>query len=1515
MRYTTLPRTANFAWSPSPLIAASSSSSSQSPSSQVKTRPEGKSALSDVYQNGPLLATGTASGALDSNYSNDSKLEIWSPFDLERSELRGSVIVTSRFNRIAWGAAAGLRSQGVIAAGMENSALEIWDPIKILEGQESEDCLVSKMGIHTGPVKGLDFNPIKPNLLASGAIKGEVFIWDLKHPAKPFAPPPSRSLDEVNSVSWNHVVQSVLAASSNNGYTVVWDIREANGQKGREVATLSYTGSVNPMAGYGQPPQVMMGGGQQYGSQWMGPAGGRPGSVSSVVWHPENPTKLATCSEDDGSPIVLVWDLRNARAPEKILAGHEKGVLNLSWCRMDSDLLVSCGKDCRTICWNPSSGEIVAELPPSSNWAFQADWCPKNPNLIATASFDGRIAIKSVQSTGVDQDAAQAQLATGPPADGSDIFGDQGILAMNSAKSAVSLKQAPKWQKRPAAATFAFGGKLVMFSTLPQTTGTGPEDQNARNSSVVTIKQVVTEPKLVERALRLETASEARNLQSLCEECANELSPQASETEVQSWKSLKTLFKTNSRDELITLLGFSKEGVRALVERQIETYKAAKTSTTLSREVSEAVLTPVVVENSHSDNGSIPREPLVTFADIPVEGLSVSSEGGGEAATSSVDAASSEVSVSAISEGNKLAEAESEITEPSLFGDDNANTGGQAAASLDFYSSMRNGRPAGLPDHVFSGIGGASSSVGATVGSRTSSVASESIRVNTFQIYPKDESKGDRLITKALVLGDFESAVSLCISTQRFADAILLGVKGGPELLQKAQKAYFEQQTAESPYLRLYQSIVFDDLADVAQNADLSEWQEVFAILCTFAKKEEFSSLAEQLGQRLEHFYNSDAAGDIEDRVSGSLEEYRKNSVLCYLAAGKLEKVVEIWAYQMKEEEKKLIKNLEVNDDKSRLSLHAEVLQTFIEKVTVFQNAINYIDLDLAQPTESSKVVESGARRYRLATLYDCYCEYAELLASQGLANTALRFIAQTPLDYGGSSSVFSSETRDRLAKYIGLTSIVTSSQPQPEQKTPTSTSIVAPLDRPFSEATLPAQNAYQNPYNPQAPQQGYPSNIYNPQSSSSRPEHNAPLNYSNSYGGAPYGQGPGNNSSYPPAQTASFLPPPPAPIGASQVSSRSSSNTQPPPPPASRQNHAPAGGWNDAPNVNQPRKSTAPPIGQKQVITSPFPNVARSMSPAQAQHYPGQPGGYYDQSNQYRQGSPGVSLPPPRANAGTPGLGVPPPPKVGQLAASVIPQTPPQHPQQGPYGPRSSIPGNVQPQLGGPYAPQPGQPQAQGYGPPPGKTNYPVQFNQPGAYGIQPGTQNPAQPSSYPATGPPQMYPQQQGNSLADQQAPYGIPGQVGANYPPRPGGFAQGPPDGQRAPKPPTPAPKAEPPKAKYPPGDRSHIPEGSKQIYTSLQHLMNQMRKALSVYPNQRKMVDDTERRLNVLFDALNCEIVPPAVVEELKDIVKAIESGNLQLALQLHVSLLTSGVKTEELTTYMPAIKMLINKLQQ
>ena len=71
-------------------------------------------------------------------------------------------------------------------------------------------------------------------------------------------------------------------------------------------------------------------------------------------------------------------------------------------------------------------------------------------------------------------------------------------------------------------------------------------------------------------------------------------------------------------------------------------------------------------------------------------------------------------------------------------------------------------------------------------------------------------------------------------------------------LLNDSQKAYFEKRTANLPCLRLSQSIVTEDSADIVQNADLQESMEMFVVLCTFTEGDEFAGLAEQLGQRLE---------------------------------------------------------------------------------------------------------------------------------------------------------------------------------------------------------------------------------------------------------------------------------------------------------------------------------------------------------------------------------------------------------------------------------------------------------------------------------------------------------------------------------------------------------------------------------------------------------------------------------------------------------------------------------------
>ena len=85
---------------------------------------------------------------------------------------------------------------------------------------------------------------------------------------------------------------------------------------------------------------------------------------------------------------------RAASSPLKTLEGHTKGILSLAWCKDDSDLLLSCGKDNRILVWNPNSpqGEIVAELPTSNQWSFDVSWCPRNPAVIG--EFSNRTLLK-----------------------------------------------------------------------------------------------------------------------------------------------------------------------------------------------------------------------------------------------------------------------------------------------------------------------------------------------------------------------------------------------------------------------------------------------------------------------------------------------------------------------------------------------------------------------------------------------------------------------------------------------------------------------------------------------------------------------------------------------------------------------------------------------------------------------------------------------------------------------------------------------------------------------------------------------------------------------------------------------------------------------------------------------------------------------------------------------------------------------------------------------------------------
>ncbi|GMF08402.1 unnamed protein product [[Candida] boidinii] len=137
--------------------------------------------------------------------------------------------------------------------------------------------------------------------------------------------------------------------------------------------------------------------------------------------------------------------------------GHKKGVLSIDWCKQDPSLLLTSGKDNTTFLWNPLKGEKLCEYPSSPNWVFKAKFAPKLPEVFASASFDKKLMIETLQDTSPPI-ANQIQSTT------EDDFWNN-LSSTDTQQPVFTKQQAPAWLKRPVSASFGFGGKIVTVNT------------------------------------------------------------------------------------------------------------------------------------------------------------------------------------------------------------------------------------------------------------------------------------------------------------------------------------------------------------------------------------------------------------------------------------------------------------------------------------------------------------------------------------------------------------------------------------------------------------------------------------------------------------------------------------------------------------------------------------------------------------------------------------------------------------------------------------------------------------------------------------------------------------------------------------------------------------------------------------------------------------------------------------------------------------------------------------------
>ncbi|XP_048159632.1 protein transport protein Sec31A isoform X11 [Corvus hawaiiensis] len=272
----------------------------------------------------------------------------------------------------------------------------------------------------------------------------------------------------------------------------------------------------------------------------------------------------------------------------------------------------------------------------------------------------------------------------------------------------------------------------------------------------------------------------------------------------------------------------------------------------------------------------------------------------------------------------------------------------------------------------------------------------------------------DGLITQALLTGNFESAVDLCLHDNRMADAIILAIAGGQELLSRTQEKYFAKM--QSKITRLITAVVTKNWKEIVQSCDLQNWREALAAVLTYARPDEFTALCDLLGSRLEN------EGD---------SVLQTQACLCYICAGNVDKLVACWT--------------KVQDGNSPLSL-----QDLIEKVVILCKAVQ-----LTQAVDPNAVG---------ALLAEKMSQYANLLAAQGSLAAALTFL---PANTNQPNIV---QLRDRLCRAQGELPAGQDGLKGPYEREPMPKGRAGPVAGRMQAPQAPAQQYYQQGDNPPPP-------------------------------------------------------------------------------------------------------------------------------------------------------------------------------------------------------------------------------------------------------------------------------------------------------------------------------------------------------------------------------------------------------------------------------------------------------------
>ncbi|ETV80948.1 hypothetical protein H257_06393 [Aphanomyces astaci] len=472
-------------------------------------------AWSPIKHRSNLIALGSKDGVGVGFESYGGELQLMSMdfADVSPAPIQlGSIKTSSRFLSLSWADVVRHQSSmelGVLAGGMADGTVNIWDPSKIAANAPAE---VGKVSRHKGPVNAVQFNPHPEmsHLLASGGGDGEVYVMSLDKLNAPQVYTPggpnytATPGNEITCLAWNTQVAHILASGSQNGSTVVWDMKSK--KPFCELKDMSRS------------------------------------PVSCVAWNPNEGLHIITASSDDQRPVLRLWDLRSSTStPLAELHGHTAGILSMSWCPNDAGFVLSSAKDNRTLLWDLFTGQPFFELPSNvptqpvggsffsggggGQRRFNVQWSPKIPAVASACTFDGKVQVWGLTGSGT------------------------------------GATRAPKWSTRPVSASFGFGGKLVVTNARSSTPQQQQQYGQPKEFRPVHIHKISSDPSIVAGADLLEQALAQKDFQRHCDaKVASAKTPADKAT----WSFMKILFdRASARTQLLLHLGYDSNQIKA----------------------------------------------------------------------------------------------------------------------------------------------------------------------------------------------------------------------------------------------------------------------------------------------------------------------------------------------------------------------------------------------------------------------------------------------------------------------------------------------------------------------------------------------------------------------------------------------------------------------------------------------------------------------------------------------------------------------------------------------------------------------------------------------------------------------------------------------------------------------------------------------------------------------------------------------------------------------------------------